>query len=244
MTRRRLRPSPAFVVACLALFVALGGPAQARKLISGRLIKPGTVTAKQVKDRSLRVADLGRNAVAKLQRTPAGAIGEAALLDGAVTAPKLGPSAVTTAALAFGAVTGPNIQDATIGLADMGENSIGGGKIRNGAVHKEDIAQQAVGTQELAGTQGAGVVPAGTVAPNACTPGVAVAVAPAPAAEDAVGVLDDVVIGGRTRDWPAGLALRVQPTAPGTVTAYACNTGSVPVAITADLPFTTLTIAA
>ncbi len=82
------------------------------------------------------------------------------------------------------------------------------------------------------------------MAPGACTAGVDVAVAPAPPAEDATGVLDDVVLGGRTQPWPATLALRVQPVAAGTVRAFACNTSQTAVTTTVELPFTVVTIAA
>jgi hypothetical protein len=263
MTRSRRRPSPALLVACLALFVALGGPAQAQKLLVGsgdlkedavtsRAIRDGAVRSKElrtgavasgdVRDRSLRVQDLGRGAVGRLTATSPGSVGELQLLDGAVTAPKLAASSVTTGAIALGAVTGANIQDGTIGVDDLGRNSVGDGKIRNGTIGKEDIGRQAVGVQELAGTSGAGVIPGGTPVTGGCTAGVDVAVAPAPAAQDSVGVLDDVVLGGRTQAWPAEVALRVQPVAPGTVRAFACTTAGP--TISGDLPFTVLTIAA
>lgn len=247
MTRRR--PSPALLVALLALFVALGGPAEAKKLlVRAKDIKEGAVATKQVRDRSIQVADLTRGAVDRLQATPTSSVGEFQLLDGAVTAPKLAAGAVTTGALGPGAVTGLNIAPNTIGLANLGDSSVGGGKIRNGAVHKEDIAQQAVGQQELAGTRGTGTFPVPEaqtpLAPGECLPGIDVTVTPAPAAEDTVGVLDDLVLGGRTAGWPTTLALRVQPTTPGVVTGYACNTGADAIDVTAALSFTVLTIAA
>ena len=48
MSPRIRRPSAPMVVALLALFVALGGPAQAAKLINGAEIKKGTVGSKQI----------------------------------------------------------------------------------------------------------------------------------------------------------------------------------------------------
>ena len=46
----RRRPSPAMVVALIALFVALGGPAQAKRVIDGGSIRKGTITSKQIKN--------------------------------------------------------------------------------------------------------------------------------------------------------------------------------------------------
>ena len=53
----RRRPSAALVVALLALFVAVGGPAEAARLIG----------SKDVKNRSLKTEDLSRKAVKTLQ---------------------------------------------------------------------------------------------------------------------------------------------------------------------------------
>ena len=56
--RRVRRPSAAMLIALLALFVALGGPAQARKLNNGSDIRKGTVLSAQIKDGSLTERDL------------------------------------------------------------------------------------------------------------------------------------------------------------------------------------------
>jgi len=52
MRRDRL-PAPATLIALLALFVALGGPAQAARLIGGTQIKKNAITSRHVKNRSL-----------------------------------------------------------------------------------------------------------------------------------------------------------------------------------------------
>ena len=51
------------LVALLALFIALGGPAQARKLINGADIRKGTVRSAQIRDGSLTARDLSSAAV-------------------------------------------------------------------------------------------------------------------------------------------------------------------------------------
>ena len=63
------------LVALLALFVALGGPAHAERLIGGAKLQRDTIGSKQVKDRSLKQRDLARPAVRALRATPAGSIG-------------------------------------------------------------------------------------------------------------------------------------------------------------------------
>lgn len=55
-------PSPSLVISILALFVALSGSAYAAAKINGKNIKKGTVTSKQIKDRSIKKADLAKDA--------------------------------------------------------------------------------------------------------------------------------------------------------------------------------------
>jgi hypothetical protein len=86
MTVRLRRPSAATVIASVALFAAVGGPAEAARLINGKLIRKGTVSSKQVKDRSLTTRDLSRSAYATLRAIPEGSVGAAQLTPGAVTA--------------------------------------------------------------------------------------------------------------------------------------------------------------
>lgn len=80
-SRRRL-PRPSTVLATIAVFAALAGTATAAKqLINGNQIKPGTITGKQVKAKSLGLAKFNQGAVKQLQgdtgpRGPVGPRGE------------------------------------------------------------------------------------------------------------------------------------------------------------------------
>lgn len=76
MTRRTRRPSPAMVVACLALLVALGGTSVAavsqlvpRNSVGTAQLKKNAVVSTKVKNRSLLAADF------KAGQLPAGAAG-------------------------------------------------------------------------------------------------------------------------------------------------------------------------
>jgi hypothetical protein len=109
------RPSLALVIALLALFVALGGPAEAQ-----RLLGKGDVNSRVVKDRSLKTRDLSKRTVRDLRRTPNGSITEAKIANGSITPGKLAPGAVGTAAIAGNAVGGAQIADGSISAADLG----------------------------------------------------------------------------------------------------------------------------
>jgi hypothetical protein len=125
----RRRPSPAMVVALIALFVALDGPAQARKLLDGGLLRKGSVTGRAVKDHSLAKADLTAAAVRSLTATPAKSVGTSQIQDGQVLAPDIGAGAVGTAQLAAGAVS----------ASKLAANSVGGGSVANGSLQTVDI---------------------------------------------------------------------------------------------------------
>jgi hypothetical protein len=117
------------VVALLALFIALGGPAQAKKVLDGNLLKRNSVTGKVIKNGSVAKADLSKAAVKSLERTPENSVRSAQIVDGQVLAPDLGAGAVTSTALAAGSVTS----------SKLAADSIGGGSVANGSLQTVDI---------------------------------------------------------------------------------------------------------
>jgi hypothetical protein len=125
----RRRPSPALAVALLALFVALGGPAEAKRLIDGKLLRKGSVTSRAIKNGSVARADLSRTAVRSLTATPVDSVRSAQIVNGQVLAPDLGGGAVTAAALAPASVT----------ASKLAADSIGGGSVANGSLQTLDI---------------------------------------------------------------------------------------------------------
>lgn len=137
----RRRPSAAMIVALLALFVALGGPAEAAHLINGKLLKRGSVTGRAIKDRSLGVRDLSKPAIRRLQNLPAGSVTEAKLANRAVTPGKLAPGAVGSAAIAAGGVASGNLAGGAVGSPQVADNSLTGSDIADGSLSSRDIAR-------------------------------------------------------------------------------------------------------
>jgi hypothetical protein len=118
------------VVALIALFVALGGPAQAKKrLIDGGVLRRNSVTGRAIKNGSVPRADLTKGAVRSLMATPARSVRSAQIVDGQVLAPDLGAGSVGQAQLAAGAVT----------ASKLAGDSIGGGSVANGSLQTVDI---------------------------------------------------------------------------------------------------------
>jgi hypothetical protein len=118
------RPSPATGIALLALFVALGGPAQAAHLV-------GRITSTDVKNRSLKTRDLSKRTVKQLRATP----------DGSITAVKIANGAVTRGKLAPGAVGAGEIADRAIGAADVGINALTGANIADGSLTGRELGR-------------------------------------------------------------------------------------------------------
>ena len=60
---RRFLPSPAMVVAVVALVVSLGGSAYAALVITGKNIRNGTVTTRDIRNHSLSGTDMRRDGI-------------------------------------------------------------------------------------------------------------------------------------------------------------------------------------
>ncbi|HEY0319042.1 MAG TPA: hypothetical protein VGC49_12225 [Solirubrobacterales bacterium] len=132
MLKRQL--SPATVISCIALFVALGGAAYAavkippnavkavniaKQAVTNAKIKQQAVTSGKIKNGGVVAADLG-----------AGSVINSKLANGAVTSSKLGKESVTANALAKKAVT----------ESKLGSESVGTGKLDNEAVSSAKIS--------------------------------------------------------------------------------------------------------
>ena len=198
-------------VALLALFLALDGPATAKRLLDGRTIRKGTISATQVKDRSLGVRELTRGAVRTLERTPRNSVGTVQLRSGAVSASKLGAGSVSPAAIAAGAVAGDKLADGGVGPGKLAENAVGPLQLTAGAVTADKLAAGAVGSGAIAdGTlqtvdvgafTGIVQVDFNAFAPGSCQ---VAPVTPMPASDGAQpNIADDVIaVSPSTTGWP------------------------------------------
>ncbi len=101
-TSRRLTPSPAMVVAIMALIVALSGSAYAAAKINGKNIKASTVTGKQIKNSSLTGADIKN-----------GSVSSSDVKDGTVSGNDVQDGSISANDLAAGAVIPPPIGTVT-----------------------------------------------------------------------------------------------------------------------------------
>jgi hypothetical protein len=196
----RRRPSPALVIALIALFVALGGPAEAKRLIDGKLLRKGSVTSRAIKNGSVARADLSRTAVRSLTATPVDSVRSAQIVNGQVLAPDLGGGAVTAAALAPASVT----------ASKLAADSIGGGSVANGSLQTLDIGSfaGAVSVDSF--------LPFSTSAPCQAFPAAATPTGGQP------NIADDVIVVTPPSSWPETVVVTAKPGNGNTIRILAC----------------------
>jgi hypothetical protein len=201
MRTTRRRPSPAMVVALIALFVALGGPAEAKKrLMDGGLLRKGTVTGREIKNGSLAKADLSKGAVRALTATPADSVGSRQIIDGQVLAPDLGAGSVGAAQLAAGAVT----------ASKLAADSIGGGSVANGSLQTVDIGSFTGSLHPVPDFVLTGAEPCQDRQ------------APATPTGGQPNIADDVIVVSPPGDWNDNVVLSARPAAGNQIRVVAC----------------------
>jgi hypothetical protein len=206
------------VVALVALFVALGGPAQAKRLIDGGSIRKNTITSRQIKNGSVAKADLTKGAVRSLTTTPPGSVRSAQIADGSVLAPDLGAGAVGPGQLATGAVT----------ASKLAGDSVGGGSVTNGSLQTVDIGS-------FTGSVNVDF-PAFNESDRRCQ----VAEAPAAPAGGSPNIADDVVAVSPPSGWSDFLVVTGKPAPGNVIRIVACWSAPVPTpAMLPDPPLTT-----
>lgn len=109
---RRFRPSPALIISCVALFMALSGSA----LAVG--IAKNSVRSAQIVDGTVRTVDLHEAAV-----------------DGS----KIAPNAVGPTQIAENAVSSSKVAPDSLGAEDLATDSVGSSEIQAGAVRSSEL---------------------------------------------------------------------------------------------------------
>lgn len=109
---RSIRVSPAMIVSCVALFLALTGSALAVGLAKNSVRSP------QIVDGAVRTVDLH---------------------DQAVTTPKIAPAAVGNEQLAESSVNSTKVEDQSLTESDLGQSSVGSNELQTGAVRALEL---------------------------------------------------------------------------------------------------------
>jgi hypothetical protein len=166
MRRFLKRPSPAMIVALVALFVSLGGNAFAAVIITsssqvrdgvltGADLATGTVrsadvqglTGADVQTGSLPLTKLNAADVQTLLRTTTPSGGD---VGGPLSNLQLATDSVSAAEIQNGQVGAAEIQDGQVGQAEIGTNGVAAAEIQDGQVGAAEIGDGTVGSAEVA----------------------------------------------------------------------------------------------
>jgi hypothetical protein len=129
---RSFRPSPALVIACIALFAALTGSA----IAAG--VGKNTVRSPQIVDGTIRTVDLRDNAVAAGKIAP-DAVDTTEIAENGVESSDVAPETLTSADLGAASVTSSEVADQALSDADLGPNSVGSSELQAGAVRASEL---------------------------------------------------------------------------------------------------------
>ena len=139
---RSFRPSPALIVACVALFAALTGSA-----IAAGLTKD-SVRSSHILNGTVRTVDLRDNAVNSAKIAP-DQVGAEEIAENAVSSPEVAPDSLTAGDLAPNSVTSSEVADQSLTADDLGPDSVDSSEITANGVGADEIAADAVGPSEL-----------------------------------------------------------------------------------------------
>jgi hypothetical protein len=138
MNDRVPRPSPAMIVAMLALFVALGGVG----LAASQLPK-NSVGAKQIKTNGVRSAEIKD-----------GAVGSADTADESLTGGDLQDGSVGGEDVQNGSLGGDDLGDESVGTVDILDGSLTGDDVQDESLTGDDVQDDSLGSSDVQGLAG------------------------------------------------------------------------------------------
>jgi hypothetical protein len=147
---RRFRPSPALILSCVALFMALSGSA----LAVG--IAKNSVRSAQIVDGTVRTVDL-KDAAVTTPKIATNAVGAEQIAENAVSSSKVAPDSLTSQDLAPSSVTSSEVADQSLTSDDLGPNSVGSSEIQAGAIRSSELGPIITVTNSISVATGANV---------------------------------------------------------------------------------------
>jgi hypothetical protein len=128
-SKSKFRPSPALVIACVALFAALSGSAMAAKF---------AVRSAQIVDGTVRTVDLRDNAVSSPK-----------IADATVSAGDLGTDSVGSDEIAKDAVDTDEIAKDAVKADEIAPEAVASSEVANQSLTQDDLGPNSVGSSEL-----------------------------------------------------------------------------------------------
>jgi hypothetical protein len=141
-SKSKFRPSPAMVIACIALFATTAGTALAAAL------PKNSVRSAQIVNGAVKTVDLGKNAI-KSGKIADGTIGAADLGADSVGSDEIAKDAVTADEVATDAVDSDEIAKDAVKTDEIADNAVGSAKVANESLSSADLGPNSVGSSEL-----------------------------------------------------------------------------------------------
>jgi hypothetical protein len=169
---RSFRPSPAMIIACLALLLALTGSAiaagVAKNSVRSAQIVDGTVRTLDIRDSAINSAKVADDSLIATDLAP-DSVGTSEIAENAVSSPEVAPDSLTANDLAANSVTSSEVADQSLTANDLGPGSVGASELQSGSVRAAELAPiiQASNSTAIAANGNANVTatcPAGTTA--------------------------------------------------------------------------------
>lgn len=163
---RRFRPSPAMIVSCVALCLALAGTAVAApqlavrsaQIVNGTIrtadLGKDAVKSPKIADATVSAADLGTDSVGT-DEIAKDAVTADEVADNAVASPEVAPDSLTADDLAANSVGSSEVADQSLTQADLGINSVGETEVAADAISADELATVTVRTNVTAIANGA-----------------------------------------------------------------------------------------
>jgi hypothetical protein len=214
------------VVALIALFIALDGPATAARLIDGQSIARNSITTHQIKNGSLGTQDLSKTAVKALKATPAGSVGATQLAAKAVTGAKLADGAVGNGQLAPKSVDAGKLADSAVGASQLAPGAVNASKLADGSVGGAAIADGTLQTTDVGDFFGSVSVDFAPFGLNDCQK--AEVSSPTPTGDGDARIGDDVIIVTPQAGFSDLIWVTGNPGANNTLRIIACRVGKDP----------------
>jgi hypothetical protein len=135
------RPSPALLISCLALFLALAGSALAlpQNTVRSAQIVDGTIRTVDIRDEAVRSAKIADQSLGAVDLAPDSVASEE-IAENAVSSPEVAPDSLSAADLGAASVSSSEVADQSLSAADLGPDSIGASEVTASAIGSDELA--------------------------------------------------------------------------------------------------------
>jgi hypothetical protein len=149
-TKSKFRPSPALVISCVALFMALVGTAfaapklaiRSAQIVNGTVrtidLRDSAVSSPKIADATVTAADLGTDSV-----------GSEEIAKDAVNTDEIAKDAVKSDEIAANAVASDEVAPDSLTAGDLAANSVGSSEVADQSLTANDLGADSVGSSEL-----------------------------------------------------------------------------------------------